>query len=273
MCPHCRAFITTDDKVCPYCDTPIGPRAVDRRQPGDIMGGLIPHARFTTTLILLINAGLYVATAISSMKSGAGGFFDIDAQTLVNFGAMLRRAVYAGQWWRLITAGFLHGGIMHIAMNSWVLFDLGAQTEQFFGTSRMIVIYIAATIGGFYASYHWAPLSVGASAGLFGLIGAMIAFGIHERSHYGAALRSFYVRWAVYGLAIGLLPGLNIDMAAHIGGLVTGFVVAYIAGTPKLTGGWTESLWRLLAGLSVALTLLAFAQMFVWMMRASRLGS
>jgi rhomboid protease GluP len=270
MCPHCRAFITTDDKVCPYCDTPVGPRAVDRRQPGEIVGGLIPHARFTTTLILLINSGLYIAMVLSSMKAGAGGLTGLDPQTLVNFGAMYPPAIHAGQWWRLITAGFLHGGVLHILMNSWVLFDLGAQTEEFFGTSRMIVIYVAATIGGFYASYHWSPLSVGASAGLFGLIGAMIAFGIHERSHYGAALRSFYVRWAVYGLAIGFLFP-NIDMAAHIGGLIAGFAVAYIAGTPRLTGS-TETIWRILAGLSAAATLLAFVQMFSWMMRASRMG-
>jgi len=72
MCPHCRAFITTDDRVCPYCNTPVGPRAVDRRSPGEIMGGLIPHARFTTTLILLINTGLYIATTLYAMKSGRG---------------------------------------------------------------------------------------------------------------------------------------------------------------------------------------------------------
>ena len=61
MCPNCRAFITTDDKVCPYCQFTVGPKAVDRRNPADALGGLIPHARFTTMLIMLINTGLYVA--------------------------------------------------------------------------------------------------------------------------------------------------------------------------------------------------------------------
>ena len=55
MCPNCRAFVTTSDKVCPYCEVPMGPRAIDRRNPGEILGGLIPHARFTTIMILLIN--------------------------------------------------------------------------------------------------------------------------------------------------------------------------------------------------------------------------
>ena len=83
MCPHCRAFITTDDRVCPYCNTPVGPRAVDRRQPADLMGGLIPHARFTTTVLLLINGGLYIAMVLSSMNSGHGGITGLDGQIAV----------------------------------------------------------------------------------------------------------------------------------------------------------------------------------------------
>lgn len=268
MCPHCRAFITTDDKVCPYCNTPVGRRAVEDRNPAPILGGLIPHARFTTTLILLINAGLYVAMAIYSSKGGHGGFMGLDGQTLVNFGAMYRPYVAAGQSWRLITAGFLHGSIVHIGMNSWVLFDLGAQTEEFYGTSRMILIYIVSTITGFWASYHWASLSVGASAGLFGLIGAMIAYGMKERSAMGSAMRSFYVRWALYGLVLGfIIP--NIDMAAHLGGLAGGFATGYVAGTPRLTGR-TETIWRALAGLAIAITVLAFLAMATWFMRAGR---
>jgi rhomboid protease GluP len=267
MCPNCRAFITTDDKVCPYCGVRVGPRAVDRRNPGEILGGLIPHARFTTVLILLINTGLYVATALYSMRAGRGGFMDIDGQTLVNFGAMFPPYIHAGQWWRLVTAGFLHGGIIHILMNSWVLFDLGAQTEEFFGTSRMLVIYFAATVVGFYASEHFAFLSVGASAGIFGLIGSMIAFGITEGSAMGAALRSFYIRWAIFGLVLSFLP--NVDIAAHVGGLAAGFAIGYLAGTTRMRMR-TEILWRVAAGLSIAITALAFAAMFIWMLRSSQ---
>jgi rhomboid protease GluP len=270
MCPHCRAFITTDDRVCPYCNTPVGPKAVERRNPGEIMGGLIPHARFTTTLILLINTGLYIATALYAMKAGRGNFMDLDSETLWRFGAMYPPSIRAGQWWRLITAGFLHGGIIHILMNSWVLFDLGAQTEEFFGASRMIIIYFAATVGGFWASSYFAPLSVGASAGLFGLIGAMIAFGMREGSAYGSALRGFYIRWALYGLVLGfIIP--HIDMAAHIGGLAAGFAVGFLAGPPRLVGN-TEKIWRVVAAVCVAITALAFARMFIGLIAASAQG-
>src|SRR5438552_942268 len=179
MCANCRAFITTDDRVCPYCDAPVGPRAVDKRNPGEVLGGLIPHAHFTTVILLLINFGFYIAVAVYSMRSGEGSFLDLSGRSLLDFGAMNPTAIVRyGQWWRLVTAGFLHGGIMHILMNSWVLFDLGAQVEEVYGAARMLVVYFIGTICGFYLSAVGGNmLSVGASAGLMGLIGAMIAFG------------------------------------------------------------------------------------------------
>src|ERR1700691_5847170 len=120
MCPNRRAFITADHKICPYCQASVGPRVVDRRTPADALGGLIPHARFTTMVILLINSALYVATVLYSSKTNGGGLnFDLDTLTLILFGAKSPRIYVDGEWWRLITAGFLHGGIMHILMNSW----------------------------------------------------------------------------------------------------------------------------------------------------------
>lgn len=268
MCPHCRAFITTDDKVCPYCNEKVGPRAIDRRSPSDALGGLIPHARFTTALILTINIGLYIATALYSMRAGhESAFLDLDGRTLLAFGAKLRYegTMFLGQWWRLVTAGFLHGGLLHIAMNSWVLFDLGAQVEEVYGTARMIVFYFAGTVLGFAASLWWSPaLSVGASAGIFGLIGAMIALGVGNRHPLGSAIRSHYVRWTVYMLIFGLLPGIRVDNAAHIGGLVAGFGLAYASDLPGFDRGLREKLWRGAAYVCVLLTGFSFLRMFIW---------
>jgi len=270
MCPNCRAFISSSDRICPYCQTPVGPRAVDRRSPSDVLGGLIPHANFTITMILLINVGLYVATAIYGIRRGTGGnWIDLDGATLFQFGAKYRPYILAGQWWRLVTAGFLHGGLLHIAMNSWVLYDLGAQVEQIFGTRRLLVFYFAATVCGFLASTWWNPgLSVGASAGLFGLIGAMIALGTRYRSSLGLAIRGQYVRWVIYMMLFGLLPGLRIDNAAHIGGLAAGFGCAYVAGLPSVRDTLTERIWKWLAYASVALTAYSFVQMAFWLMRS-----
>jgi rhomboid protease GluP len=273
MCPNCRAFITTRDRVCPYCEAQVGPRAADFRNPSDV-AGLIPHARFTTVVILLINFGLYVATALFSIKQGnSDAWLGVDGLTLLRFGAKYTPIVFAGDWWRLVTAGFLHGGLLHILMNSWVLFDLGTQVEEFYGTARYLVFYVIATMGGFLASCYWNPaISIGASAGIFGLIGAMIAVGVTHQSSLGLAIRGLYIRWAIYGLIFGLLPGLAIDNAAHIGGLVAGFAVAYVAGLPR-PGSLKDRFWGYAGWAAVLLTIYCFYQMYVTFSRSVQMMS
>jgi rhomboid protease GluP len=272
MCPHCRAFITNKDRTCPYCNEPVGARAIDRRSPSAILGGIIPHARFTTIVILLINFGLFLATALYSMGAGNGeALWNIDVGTLVAFGAKYNAGLASGQWWRLVTAGFLHGGLLHILMNSWVLFDLGAQVEEIYGSSRMLVVYFVSTVFGFYVSAVWSPApSVGASAALMGLIGAMIALGVHHRNPLGSSIRATYIRWAIYIILFGLLPGLHVDNAAHIGGLAAGFGIAYLAGSPRLESSWTEKLWRGASWVCILLTALSFLKMYLWFARVAQ---
>ncbi len=256
MCPQCRAFITTDDRVCPYCHEKVGPRTVDRRDPGTILGGFIPHARYTTIIILLINFGMYAATLALTSTVGESGALDL-------LGEKNGRIFVYHQWWRLVTAGFLHGGLFHILMNSWALFDLGAQVEEVYGTSRMIVLYFVSTVCGFFLSALMHPMgpSVGSSAGIFGLIGAMIALGVRHRSALGDHIRGLYMRWAVYGLLFGLLPGM--DNAAHIGGIAAGFCAAYVAGLPRISGGVTETLWRVISFICLGVTAMCFLEMYL----------
>jgi rhomboid protease GluP len=253
MCANCRAFITTNDRNCPYCGQAVGPRAIDVRQPGSIVGGFIPHAHFTTVLILLVNTGLFIATMLLARSTGENA-------ALWAFGAKFGPSIWQDhEWWRLVTAGFLHGGWIHILMNSWVLYDLGAQVEQVYATPRFLVIYFAGTVGGFYLSARMnSGLSIGSSAGITGLIGAMIAFGIVNRSTVGRAIRDFYVRWVVYILALGLIGSLGIDNWAHIGGLVSGFAVGYMAGTPIRASRAQEGMWRALAGVCIIVTIFSF---------------
>jgi rhomboid protease GluP len=252
MCPHCRAFITTSDRICPYCNEKVGQRAIDRRNPSPILG-LIPHAQFVTAIILLINIGIYIGSSLNPELLQAGW---------KNF------QVREGQWWRLVTAGFLHGGLLHIGMNSWVLFDVGGQVEQVYGASRMLVIYFISTVAGFYLSYLWTPNpSVGASAAIMGLIGAMIALSLHHRSAMTQAIRATYIRWVIYILLIGLLPGIGIDNAAHVGGLAAGFAVAYFAGLPRWEGSAGEQAWRIASYLCIGLTAFCFFEMYQWLTR------
>jgi rhomboid protease GluP len=264
MCPNCRAFIDASDRVCPYCEAKVGPRAIDRRAPSDI-AGIIPGTQFTSAMILLINIGLFIATAVFSMKLLDGRFsLDIPGQILAAFGAKYVPAIRAGEWWRLITAGFLHGGVIHILMNSWALYGLAGQVEELYGSARFIVFYFVSTVCGFLASTWWSDsLSVGASAGIFGLIGVMVAYGMQHRTSAGTAVRAHYMQWAIYGFVIGLLPGLRIDNAAHLGGLAAGFATAWLAGPPKLYETWRDKLWKAAAGVCIALTALAFFLMAI----------
>ena len=251
MCPNCRAFITNNDRTCPYCNERVQPKAVDLRNAGAMIGGLIPHGRFTTSIILLINFGLFLATSLGGTDLQVYGAKD--ATAILGY----------HQWYRLVTAGFLHGNLLHILMNSWVLFDLGAQVEELYGPPRLTVIYFLSSVGGFLASTYFKPFapSVGSSAGIMGLIGAMIALGVRNKTSMGQAIRAHYVRWAVYGLIFGLLPG--IDNIAHVGGIAAGFGVAYAAGLPIRSTAPVELFWRVGAIVCVVLTALSFLQLYL----------
>jgi len=268
MCPSCRAFVPAGEKVCPYCEAELQPSSSRSPLVGSSLGQLA-EGRFVTVILLTINFGMYLATALYSWKQGnPAAFLNIDGRTLFEFGAKFGQAIWVGQWWRLVTAGFLHGGMFHILMNSWVLLDLGSTVEQVYGSRRMVVIYMVSSVAGFLASSWWTPgISVGASAALFGLIGAMIAYGASHRSALGTAIRRLYVRWAIYGLIFGLLIPV-IDNAAHVGGLLGGLITGYLAGTPEWSTRTREKAWQWAALGCVACTAWAFLRWWLWFLRS-----
>ena len=166
----------------------------------------------------------------------------------MRLGAKYGPLIAAGDWWRLLTPIFLHGGLIHLAFNSIVLFDLGPAVEQIYGSHKYIVLYIVTGAAGYVVSFLWHPysVSVGASGALMGLIGAMIAYGRQHRSRFGDSIKSMYVRWAIYGLIYGfIVPG--VDNAAHLGGLGAGLLFGFIVtDMPSIT---RESIvfWKVLA--------------------------
>ena len=265
MCPHCRAFITNKDRICPYCNERVGERAVDRRTPGAILGGLIPHARFVTMTLLTVNVGMYLLTVVYSMRSGNNqALTDLDQRTLLLLGETFPEALQAGQWWRLVTAGYLHGGLLHILGNMWVLLMVGSQVEELYGGARMFVYYTAATVCGFYlSSAIMGHYSVGASAGITGLLGVMIAWGMQRRDEIGQHIKGQYLIWVVYLLASGFMFP-NVDNTAHIGGLVSGFGIAWFTGTPRYEGAPIEKVWKIAGVLCLLLTALCFLLMFLF---------
>ena len=262
MCPNCRAFITTKDRVCPYCGVQLGPRAIDLRA-AQLAGSLVPQANQTSIILLIINAAFFLAELATNYRfSGAFPGSGLTYQTLVLFGAKSAPLIHAGQWWRLITAGFLHASFVHIAMNSWALFVLVREVEQFYGTSRLIVAYIVSTFTGFLLSLLWSPaISLGASAACYGLIGIMLAMGLRRHDPLAKAVRSYYGQWVIFGLVLSILPG--VDIAAHVGGLAGGFIIGLVGGLPGHPNSAREMLWKTLAAVSIGITLYAFWQDFL----------
>ena len=162
--------------------------------------------------------------------------------------------LFHGQWWRLITAGFLHGSWLHLLMNSWSLFILVTEVEQFYGTNRLLVSYVFSTFSGFL---RW-PVSLrlilrysALRARRLGLWAIMLAMGIGQRSDpLTRAVRQHYGQWLVFGLAMSL--GSGISLAGHIGGLIGGFLVGMVAGRPGTPGSSREMFWKFAAIIAVA---------------------
>jgi rhomboid protease GluP len=220
---------------------------------------LLPRANLTSIIVLIINATLFLIELIVSHRFSNTPFGQLNPTAALYLGAEYPPAIHAGQWWRLITAGFLHGGFWHIAVNSWSLFILVTEVEQFYGTSRFIVAYILSTFTGFALAYIFSSFSLGASAGAFGLFGIMLAMGVHHRSDpLALAVRAHYGQWLILGLVLSFMPGVS--LSAHVGGLAGGFLTGVVAGLPGLPNTPRELFWRIMAGVAIAITLYAFWQ-------------
>jgi membrane associated rhomboid family serine protease len=147
-------------------------------------------------------------------------------------------AIRAGEWWRLLTVGLVHGGPLHLAVNAMFLYDLGRIVEQLFGPRRMLLVLWGGVATGALASYltHPAP-SVGISGGLFALVGAMLAQGIRYWRRLAPAGRRLFLRGPVEIVILNAGLGLvlpYIDNAGHLGGLAGGLLLGGLRGFPPL---------------------------------------
>ncbi len=153
---------------------------------------------------------------------------------LITLGAQVNLLVWQGEVWRLLTAMFLHIGLMHVLFNSWALYSLGREVEMFFGSFRFTVIYFYAGLFGGLAYYLLGPartattVSAGASGAVFGIIGAELAFWLRNRAVFGMFGRQRLLNLGTL-VAINLFLGFTvpgINNLAHLGGLFSGFVLA-----------------------------------------------
>lgn len=190
-----------------------------------------------------------------------------DPGTLIAWGANTSSQTFEGEWWRLLTALFLHGNLLHLLLNMWVLLQVGRLAERIYGRWVFLGIYFSAGIVGGLVSLLWKSpvVTVGASGAIFGVVGAFLV-ALADRNGVPRALaRSHWIStlvFVLYNLLVGATAPL-VDNAAHVGGLVSGVLFGYALLRPWREGVRLRPIaHRLVIGLGVpaVLLVLAFAQ-------------
>jgi rhomboid protease GluP len=203
-----------------------------------------PEAIFGLTLRTLTPRGfvteaLVAANVLVFVVMVARGVAPMEPKIvdLIAWGAGYGPRTTGGEWWRLLTATFLHIGAIHLAFNMYVLWDAGRLVERIFGNAGFLVLYLSAGLAGSVASTLWSPyvVSAGASGAVFGVYGGLLGFLVRERGSIPREALTKLQRGAVTFLGYNLLFGLSqkgIDMAAHLGGLGGGFVGGLVLAHP-----------------------------------------
>jgi rhomboid protease GluP len=240
LCPGCRKLISRDVPACPHCGL---------AHPGSSWKAnwwtqKLLSADGLIKAIIYTNVGFYVLALLLdprgfSFSMNPLNFLSPASNSLFILGATGRYPIdqiwpnITGLpgvgWLTLITANFLHGSLLHILFNMLVLRQLGQLTITEFGIYRMLIIYLTSGVGGFYLSYlAGVPFTIGASAAVCGLIGALIYFGKARGGVYGNMVYRQIGGWAIGLIIIGFLPGIN--NWGHAGGFLTGIGVAFLVG-------------------------------------------
>ena len=166
--------------------------------------------------------GIVILVFILQMATGFGPFTPVTGRLMMH-----PVLIDAGQWWRLLTPVLVHGGLLHIFLNMYILYIYGPNVEEVFGTARFVAIFLITGFTASALSYAVPPdnASVGASGAIFGIVGALVAYLYRRRrstvmAHYLRGMGTFIAINIVFGF---LFP--NIDNMAHLGGLVGGVLL------------------------------------------------
>jgi membrane associated rhomboid family serine protease len=203
--------------ICPDCmtATPVGMRCPEcSRQRTQVRTMRDVHAEPTVAYVLLaVNVLMYFGQSVGSSNSVY--------QDFVLYGPL----VADGEWWRLLTAGFLHGGLFHLLLNMYALYILGRMIEPPLGHVRFAALYFASLLAGSFGAILLDPSTpvVGASTAIFGLLGAAI---VMARNRGVDIMASGLGPILFINLLITFFPGFNISIGGHLGGLAGGVLAA-----------------------------------------------
>ena len=231
VCPSCGNLVGVNDQQCLTCG---------RRNPGlwgfapllNRLGRDLGFTRFVMGGCISLYALMLIADPNAINTGRALNFLSPSMRVLFLFGESGAIPVFAaGRWWTVITAGWLHAGLLHIFFNMMWIRQLAPPTSEMYGPSRMVIIYTIAGITGFTAStmagaffpvLGGAGFTVGASAPIFGLLAALVYYGRRTGSSMvGDQAKSWALTLFVFGF---IMPG--IDNWAHLGGFAGGYITS-----------------------------------------------
>ncbi len=245
LCPNCRKLISLDEPACPYCGLV---RPGIHNAAGKLQGMFLAFGPVQT--ILYVNIAFYILSLLLDprgifMGGSPFGFLSPSDQSLLYLGGTgVIPVFHYNRLWSLISASFLHGGILHIVFNMMAFYQLAPFVLREFGLHRFLNIYILTGVGGFVVSVlAGVPFTIGASASICGLIGAIIYFGKSRGGHYGDAIFKQALGWVVGLIIFGFLFS-GINNWAHGGGLLSGLALAYLTGynDQKPESAWSKIL-------------------------------
>lgn len=229
LCPACGSLVGTTATKCYQCgaNTTYSFAAASRT-----LSRWMPQTSPVTYAMLAICCVMYALSFVITMKfsggEGAGGGLmnlgGIATQVTFRLGASLPLAYNISQPWRFVTAIFLHGGLLHIGFNMWVLMDIGPMVEELYGSARYLFLFVITGVTGYLLSSSVGHLSVGASGSLLGLVGVLLAATTGRKNMAAQALRSALIRWLIYIAVLGFIFA-GTDNYAHLGGVASGYLL------------------------------------------------
>jgi rhomboid protease GluP len=256
LCPNCRKLISSSESKCPFCGT--GRPGSWYKNNAWTRGLRDPNLMIK--VIIAMNVGMFLLSILFNPRSV--GLSPNPLTFLAPSGLSLELLGATGlvpigeyhRYWTLISASYLHGGILHIVFNMVAFRQLAYLVSREFGLYRMFAIYTLSGIFGYWISYvfnvYW---TIGASASIFGLVGAILYYGKSRGGVYGRALYKQISMWVVFLFIFGfVVPGIN--NWGHGGGIIAGIGLGFLLGYREKR---RENVFhKLLAGTCVIVTLL-----------------
>lgn len=232
LCPACRKLISRSAETCPFCGLN---RPTSKLKNNFLVTGITRPDQLITALIF-VNAVMFVfSIAIKPQMAGLHfspfNFLSPSNQSLLILGSTGTIPLFdLHRWWSLVAASFLHGSLLHIVFNMIALRQLAPLVIHEFGVNRMIILYTVGGVGGFLLSaYAGVRFTIGASAALCSLIGALLYYGKSRGGTYGQNIFSQIGGWALsIGIFGFLVPGIN--NWGHGGGMLCGILFGYLLG-------------------------------------------